>query len=58
LGGALRAGFHGSTPDLSRLVDGDLPFTTDFRAVYAALEKDWMGCSPSSAVPAIELFKS
>jgi uncharacterized protein (DUF1501 family) len=42
LGGTLRAGLHGTPPDLSRLVDGDVPFTTDFRAVYATLEQRWL----------------
>ncbi|HMO04757.1 MAG TPA: DUF1501 domain-containing protein [Kiritimatiellia bacterium] len=38
-GGAIKPGLHGTAPSLdpSRLVDGDLAFTTDFRALYASL---------------------
>ncbi|HEX6881773.1 MAG TPA: DUF1501 domain-containing protein [Planctomycetota bacterium] len=35
LGSSVRGGLHGAPPDLARLVDGDLAFTTDFRAFYA-----------------------
>jgi uncharacterized protein (DUF1501 family) len=55
LGGGLRAGLHGTPPDLERLVDGDVPATTDLRGVIGALEHDWLGQPPSSdlARPAI-----
>ncbi|MCB9886906.1 MAG: DUF1501 domain-containing protein [Planctomycetes bacterium] len=36
-GGGVRAGTFGQKPDLSRLVDGDVPPTCDFRRVYAEL---------------------
>lgn len=36
-GARVRGGFHGSTPSLARLEDGDPVATTDFRAVYAGL---------------------
>lgn len=39
---------HGTRPDLGDLVDGDIPSTTDFRGIYAALERDWMGLRPFS----------
>jgi len=37
LGSGVRPGLHGEPPDLGALVDGDVPATTDFRSVYAAL---------------------
>jgi uncharacterized protein (DUF1501 family) len=43
IGGQVRAGVHGSNPDLANLVDGDLKFETDFRQVYAATLDQWMG---------------
>jgi uncharacterized protein (DUF1501 family) len=49
LGAGVAAGWHGRTADLARdLVDGDVPSTTDFRAVYACLERDWMGLATKS----------
>jgi uncharacterized protein (DUF1501 family) len=43
LGEALRGGCSGRQPDLARLDDGDLIFTTDFRRVYATLLERWWG---------------
>jgi len=43
LGGPGTGGPRGTAPDLDALVDGDVPYTTDFRALYAAIEHDWMG---------------
>lgn len=51
IGTRVRAGHHGSAPDLQRLVDGDVAGTTDFRAVYSALEADWMELEPGTSVP-------
>lgn len=56
LGGTVRAGLHGTPPNLSQLVDGDVPFTTDFRAIYAAVERDWMKLRRSSAIEPLALF--
>jgi uncharacterized protein (DUF1501 family) len=55
LGGPGKGGLLGSPPDLERLSDGDVGFTTDFRALYAAIERDWMGLETSSAIPAFAL---
>lgn len=49
LGHGVRGGFHGRTPDLARLDEGDVPFTTDFRSVYATLLERSLG-APSEAV--------
>lgn len=37
LGDPVRGGFYGDQPSLTRLTDGDLATTTDFRDVYATL---------------------
>ena len=42
-GGSIQAGQHGTRPDLTDLVEGDIPSTTDFRGIYQQLENDWMG---------------
>ena len=46
-GGAIKPGFHGTFPSLAEnaLHRGDIPFTTDFRKVYATLLKQWMGAN-------------
>lgn len=48
LGPKVAAGQHGERPDLERLVQGDVPSTTDFRGIYSQLERDWMGLEPFS----------
>ncbi len=58
LGGTVRGGAHGTPPDLERLVDGDVPTTTDFRSLYTTLERDWMGLAPSTNAPALDLLRS
>ena len=55
LGGPGRGGLLGSPPDLDRLSNGDVGHTTDFRALYTTIERDWMGLEPSSAAPAFDL---
>jgi len=57
LGAPGGGGLRGTPPDLARLEDGDVGYTTDFRALYAALERDWMGLAPSSAVAPFELAR-
>ncbi len=44
-GGAIKPGFFGTFPSLApeKLSRGDVPFTTDFRRVYATVLKKWMG---------------
>ena len=48
-GGTVKAGTIGKHPSLAELDDGDPKFHTDFRAVYATLLEDWLGC-PSREV--------
>jgi uncharacterized protein (DUF1501 family) len=61
-GPGVRAGVHGKVPSLTDLVDGDPKFTTDFRAVYAAVLEDWLALSSRSALGAtfdpMPLFRS
>lgn len=57
LGGPGRGGLLGTPPDLERLVEGDIPHSTDLRALYAAIERDWMGLLPSSAVAPLVLAR-
>jgi uncharacterized protein (DUF1501 family) len=50
LGGQVAGGLYGTAPDLSRLAgDGNAAFTTDFRAIYAAVLERWWGI-PSAGV--------
>ena len=55
VGGRVRGGLHGTPPDLGGLVSGDVPATTDFRSIYTALEHDWMGLEPSTAIAALSV---
>ncbi len=48
-------GLRGTPPDLARLEDGDVAHTTDFRRLYAAIERDWMDLEPSSSVSPFDL---
>ena len=58
VGAPVRGGMHGRAPDLTRLVEGDVPHSTDFRSLYTTLERDWMGLEPSSAFPSLELVEA
>lgn len=57
IGKSVTPGMHGRGPDLANLSQGDVPFTTDFRSIYACLEKDWMGLAASSDVPPLALVQ-
>ncbi len=50
IGDSVRAGLHGSAPDLRHLDEGDVPFKTDFRRVYAGVLEDWLGIDPHPVV--------
>lgn len=44
LGNGVQRGLFGDAPDLSALVDdGNIPYTTDFRRVYATVLERWLG---------------
>jgi uncharacterized protein (DUF1501 family) len=42
-GGKVKSGLLGRHPSMTDLDEGDLKFTTDFRAVYAGLLEHWLG---------------
>jgi len=41
-GPAVKGGLHGTYPSLTKLSEGDLVHTVDFRRVYATLLQDWL----------------
>lgn len=46
-GASIKPGLHGQHPRLDHLDDnGDLIHTTDFRSVYAAVLREWLGVNP------------
>jgi uncharacterized protein (DUF1501 family) len=49
-GPRLKPGMVGVSPDLSDLDDGDVKMSIDFRRVYAAILKDWLGLSTDAAL--------
>ncbi|HTJ28015.1 MAG TPA: DUF1501 domain-containing protein [Candidatus Limnocylindria bacterium] len=49
IGGGIKGGLYGQHPDLAQLNMGNLPFTTDFRAVYATVIERWLG-RPSAPI--------
>jgi uncharacterized protein (DUF1501 family) len=51
-GDGVSGGLHGTSPDLGRLSDGDVPVSTDFRSVYAAVLEEWLGVSSESVLGA------
>jgi uncharacterized protein (DUF1501 family) len=49
LGGRLQGGFLGEQPSLNDLEGGDLKPRLDFRRLYAAVARDWLGLPPAPA---------
>jgi uncharacterized protein (DUF1501 family) len=49
IGGGVKGGLYGQHPDLAQLNMGNLPFSTDFRSVYATVIERWLG-RPSAAI--------
>lgn len=43
MGGSVKGGIIGDSPDLSNMHDNNLVFKTDFRDVYATIENKWFG---------------
>ena len=43
IGGKVKAGLVGLPPDLTKLDNGNIAHTTDFRRVYAAVLQNWLG---------------
>lgn len=49
LGAGVKGGMVGEEPDLAKLDQGDLPFKTDFRSVYAS-SLQWIGADPKAVL--------
>jgi len=49
MGSKVKAGLHGTAPDLNLAANQDLTFTTDFRQVYGTVLDRWLGC-PSKEI--------
>ena len=49
VGSAVKGGIYGTYPDFGKLNMGNLPFTTDFRSVYATVLEKWFG-RPSTPI--------
>jgi uncharacterized protein (DUF1501 family) len=45
-GAGVQGGLHGTPPNLSILDGGDIPCTSDFRAIYASVIRDYFGAPP------------
>ena len=50
LGKPVKGGLYGQYPSLSNLDQGDLKFTTDFRAVYATVLDRWLGTNSEAVL--------
>ena len=50
VGERVAGGLHGQAARLDALVDGDVPSTVDFRSVYSAILRDWLGVPPAAVV--------
>jgi uncharacterized protein (DUF1501 family) len=49
-GERVAGGLHGQSPRLSALVEGDVPSTIDYRSLYSAILRDWLGIQPTPVV--------
>ncbi|MGE5701159.1 MAG: DUF1501 domain-containing protein [Clostridia bacterium] len=45
IGNKVKGGLYGEYPSLSKLTDGDLNYTVDFRSIYASVIDGWMSGS-------------
>jgi uncharacterized protein (DUF1501 family) len=50
VGGRVKAGVQGEHPSLTKMEEGNLTHSTDFRRVYAAVLKDWLGVDPKAVL--------
>lgn len=55
-GPGIKAGLHAETPSLGDLSAGDLKMSVDFRRVYSAVLKSWLGISSTLAHEPLDLF--
>jgi uncharacterized protein (DUF1501 family) len=52
MGTRVKAGLHGSAPNLDVERNEDLAFSTDFRAVYSTVLGNWLGCDATKILGA------
>ena len=45
IGGKINGGFYGEQPSLSKLKDGDMIYTTDYRSIYNTVLGSWFSIS-------------
>ena len=50
VGPQVNGGFYGDPPSLTDLDDGDLKFTTDFRAIYSTILSNVLGIDPAAVL--------
>lgn len=59
-GGKVKPGLLTPHPDMTKLDEGDLRFTTDFRCVYASVLEQWLGIASEPLLdarfPAVKMF--
>ncbi|MGO9065963.1 MAG: DUF1501 domain-containing protein [Myxococcaceae bacterium] len=46
-------GLDGRLPRLDALIEGDVPSSTDFRSLYSAILRDWLGVAPALGQAAV-----
>ena len=51
LSGQVQPGLYGSYPSLSKLKDGDLIYTMDYRALYERICTKWLGHANNKWLP-------
>jgi uncharacterized protein (DUF1501 family) len=51
IGDRVKGGFYGDQPSLSKLINGDLAVTTDFRDIYAAVLEDVLKSPAEKTIP-------
>ena len=50
VGGKVKPGVQGTHPSLTKMEDGNLIHSTDFRRVYAAVLETWLGVDPKAVL--------
>ena len=50
VGGGVKSGLIGNSPNLNDLDDGDLKYEIDFRSVYGTILQDWLGVDPKPII--------
>jgi uncharacterized protein (DUF1501 family) len=60
VGGKVKPGLHGKHPSLTKMEEGNLIHSTDFRRVYAAVLERWLGVNPKTVLgdgfPPLDIF--